>query len=154
MSFLARGLFLLSWSLCVCSGALFAQVVNNVGADGTLNLADGKKVVLVGIKMDEEGISILRVLVEKQDVKLRLITGPSSSGKEYAYVYLQSKSVKFPEKLGDARGEQEVLLNEFLIKVGAAKVAESQNFSHKAKFLKVQAEAKKKGEGVWSYELS
>ena len=147
-------LILLAVGMSIIPSVLFAEVVTEVRADGTLNLADGKSVVLAGIQMDEEGISVLRVLSLKQDVKLQLITGTSADGKESAYVYLRSKYVKFPEKSGVEPGEQEVLLNEFLLKVGAAKVAEAQEFSHKAKFLKIQEEAREKGEGVWSYEFS
>jgi endonuclease YncB( thermonuclease family) len=137
--------------VCAFSGILFAEGVADVGADGTLVLADGKRVVLAGIQMDEEGVSVLRVLVRKQTVKLQLVGGAASGGKNAAYVYLQSKYVKFPGKSGEEPGEEEVLLNEFLVKIGAAKVVDSQEFSHKAGFLKSQAEARKKGEGVWSY---
>jgi len=79
---------------------------------------------------------------------------PAPDSKEYAYAYLQARYVKFPSKLHDVPDEQEVLLNEFLVKIGAARVDESQDFSHKTKFLKAQAEAKTKGEGVWSYAVS
>ena len=140
--------------MLVLSGVLFAEVVTDVAKDGTLTLADGKRVVLVGIQMDEEGVSVLRVLAHKQDVKLQLLTHVPVDGKKSAYVYLLSKSVKHPGKPGAMPGEQEVLLNEFLLEIGAAKVAETQEFSRKAKFLKIQAEARKKGEGVWSYAVS
>lgn len=131
-----------------------AEVVTGVSADGTMTLADGKQVVLAGVQMDAEGASVLRVLAQKQDLKFQLLARPAPEGKEYAYAYLQAKYVKFPAKLQDTPDEQEVLLNEFLVKVGAAQVDESQDFSHKTKFLKVQEEARKKGEGVWSYEAS
>jgi endonuclease YncB( thermonuclease family) len=104
--------------------------------------------------MDDAGISVLRVLAQSQDLKFQLLAQPAPGGKEYAYAYLQAKYVKFPAKLRDIPDEQEVLLNEFLVKIGAAQVDESQDFSHKTKFLKVQAEAKTRGEGVWSYEVS
>ncbi len=133
---------------------LCAEVVTEVGGDGTLTLADGKRVVLAGIQMDAEGISVLRVLAQKQDLKFQLLIHPAPGAQESAYAYLQAKYVKFPFKLNEVPDEQEVLLNEFLVKVGAAKVAETQDFSHKAKFLKVQEEARKKGEGLWSYEAS
>jgi endonuclease YncB( thermonuclease family) len=148
-----RGLFLLLTALCVFSSALYAEIVTEVGRDGILTLADGKKVVLAGIQMDEEGVSVLRVLVQKQDLKFQLLSNPAPGAAESAYAYLQAKYVKFPAKLQDVPDEREVLINEFLVKVGAAQVAETQDFSHKAKFLKVQEEAKKKGEGVWSYQV-
>ncbi|HOW87728.1 MAG TPA: thermonuclease family protein [Candidatus Omnitrophota bacterium] len=123
-----------------------------VGNDGVLTLADGKKVVLAGIQMDDQGVSVLRVLARKQDVKFQLLANSLHEGKESAYAYLKAKYVKFPVKIDRVPDEEEVLINEFLIKVGAAKVDEAQDFSRKARFLKVQDEARQKGEGVWSYQ--
>ena len=139
---------------CVLSSVLYAEIVTEVGTDGTLTLESGKQVVLAGIQMDTEGISVLRVLVRKQDLKLKLIANPAPGAKEFAYAYLKAKSLKFPVKPNETPGEQDVLINEFLVKVGAAKVVEAQDFKYKAKFLKVQEEARKKGEGIWSYEVS
>lgn len=149
-----RGLFFLLPGLCVLSSVLCAEVVTEVGTDGTLVLESGKQVALAGIQMDTEGISILRVLARKQDLKFQLIASPVPGAKEFVYAYLKAKYLKFPSKPREIPDEQEVLLNEFLVKIGAAKVAEAQDFRHKAKFLKVQAEAKKKGEGIWSYEVA
>lgn len=150
-----RWLLLFAPCLCVFSSVLCAEIVTEVGPDGTLTLASGKQVVLVGIQMDVEGISVLRVLAQKQDLKFQLITHRSAPGeKEFAYAYLTAKQLKFPAKQDEAPGEREVLLNEFLVKTGAAKVDERQDFSRKAKFLKVQEQARKKGEGIWSYEVS
>jgi endonuclease YncB( thermonuclease family) len=147
------------WILWLLPGLIFlpsilcAEIVTEVGPDGTLTLESGKKVVLVGIQMDTEGISVLRVLAQKQDLKFQLIANAAPGAKEFAYAYLMGKYLRFPAKPNDIPDEKEVLLNEFLLEVGAAKVVEAQNFSHKAKFLKVQEAAKKKGEGVWSYEV-
>jgi endonuclease YncB( thermonuclease family) len=149
-----RWLFLLLPGLCLFSSVLYAEIVTKVGADGTLTLESGKQVVLVGIQMDTEGISVLRVLAQKQDLHLQLIANPVPGAKEFAYAYLKAKYLKFPAKPNDIPDEQEVLINEFLIQIGAAKVAETQDFGHKVKFLEVQEEARKKGEGVWSYEVS
>ncbi len=140
--------------LCIFSSVLCAEIVTEVGTDGTLTLESGKRVVLAGIQMDSEGISVLRVLVQKQDLKFKLLAHSALGAKESAYVYLQSRYVNFPVKLNETPGEQEILINEFLVRIGAAKVDETQEFSRKARFLKVQEEAKKKGEGIWSYEVS
>jgi hypothetical protein len=148
-----RWLFLLIPGLCILSSVLCAEMVTEVGPDGTLTLESGKQVFLVGVQMDTEGVSILRVLTQKQDLKLQLIAGSVPGAKELAYAYLKAKYLKFPAKLNEIPDEQEVLINEFLVKTGAAKVDETQDFRYKDKFLKVQEEAKKKGEGVWSYEV-
>ena len=133
---------------------LRAEVVSEVETDGTLALESGKRVFLAGIQMDTEGVSVLRVLAQKQDLRFKLIAHPAPGTKQLAYAYLKAKSVRFPAKLNEVPGEREILLNEFLVKIGAAKVAETQDFSQKAKFLKVQEAARKKGEGIWSYEVS
>lgn len=142
---------LLLIAVCVFGTPLFAQVVKEVGPDGTLTMEDGKQVVLVGIRMDDEGVSVLRVLARKQELRLQLIAGAAPGAKEFAYAYLKAKSLGLPAKADKAPDEEEVLLNEFLVRIGAAKVAEGQDFRHRQRFLKLQEEARKKGEGVWSY---
>ncbi|MFA5159035.1 MAG: thermonuclease family protein [Candidatus Omnitrophota bacterium] len=149
-----RWFFLLLPGLCVFSSVLCAEIVTEVGTDGTLTLESGKRVVLAGIQLDTEGISVLRVLVRRQDLRFQLVANSASGKKEFAYAYLKAKCLRFPAKPNEIAGEQEVLVNEFLVKIGAAKVIETQDFSHKARFLKAQKEAKKKGEGIWSYEVS
>ena len=148
----SRAVVLFLFGLGVCASVVSAEVVQEVGRDGTLTLESGKQVVLAGVQMDAEGVSVLRVLAQKQDVKLQILSRAGPGAKESVYAYLLAKYLKFPVKPEGVSDEQEILLNEFLVKVGAAKVIETQDFSHKAKFLKVQAEAKRKGEGIWSYE--
>jgi endonuclease YncB( thermonuclease family) len=150
----AQWFFLFLPGLCAFSSVLCAEIVTEVGTDGTLVLESGKQVVLAGIQMDTEGLSVLRVLVQKQDLKLQLIANSAPGAREFAYAYLKAKYLRFPARLNETPDEKEVLLNEFLVKIGAAKVAEAQDFNRKARFLKVQEEARKKGEGVWSYEVS
>ena len=129
-------------------------MVTEVSPDGTLTLESGKRVALVGVLMDSEGASVLRVLVQKQDLRLQLIAHSASAGSsELAYAYLQAKYLKFPAKPNEIPDGQEVLINEFLVKLGAARVAVNQDFRYKDRFLKIQEEAKKKGEGIWSYEI-
>ena len=148
------GLAIFSVSLFVYASVVSAEVVTDVGQDGTLTLESGKQVALAGVQMDAEGVSVLRVLAQKQDLRFQLLANSSPGAKESAYVYLQAKYLRFPVKPEGIPDEQEILLNEFLVSVGAAKVVESQDFSRKAQLLKAQAEAKRKGEGVWSYEPS
>jgi len=149
-----RGVILFLAAFLFLSSALYAEIVTEVGTDGTLTLESGKRISLVGIQMDSEGVSILRVLVQGQDVTMQLIANPLPGAVERAYLYLKAKYLKFPVKLNEIPDEQEVLINEFLVKIGAAKVTEAQDFSRKERFLKAQEEARAKGEGVWSYEVS
>lgn len=142
----------LMFLLCLAPGMLFAEFVAEVGPDGTLAFEDGKKVALAGIQMDEEGISILRVLARKQDVRVEILTNVKSpDGGECGYIYLNTKSIKMPYRPTETAGKKEMMLNKFLIGLGAARVDEGQDFSQKKMFLEAQEEARGKGEGVWSY---
>ncbi len=149
-----RGFILFLFACLAAASALYAEVVTEVDMDGTLTLESGKRISLVGIQMDSEGTSVLRVLVQGQDVTMQLIANSAPGAVERAYLYLKAKYLKFPTRLNEIPDEQEVLINEFLVKIGAAKVIETQDFSRKERFLKAQEEARTKGEGVWSYEVS
>jgi Staphylococcal nuclease homologue len=153
VKFANRCLFALLTGLCLFSAALYAEPIASVEPDGMVTLESGKKIYLVGIRMDSDGVSILRVLAQKQDLRLQLIKSSAPGEPEAAYAYLQAKYLKFPVKPDGVPDEEEVLLNEFLLKTGAAKVDETQDFGRKKEFLKIQEEAKVKGEGVWSYEV-
>ncbi|HNX68748.1 MAG TPA: thermonuclease family protein [Candidatus Omnitrophota bacterium] len=145
--------FLVAVAVFVTVGASAgrAETVEDVTSDGTLVLSGGKKVVLAGIRIDPEGISVLRVLVKKQDLRLDQATVPPPDASQAVYAYLKAKSLTFPAKPQDVSEENEILLNGFLLSLGAARVAEAEQFEKKAEFMELQAEAKKKGEGVWSY---
>jgi len=137
---------------CLVPAALFAEIVSEVSPDGVMALEDGKKVSLAGVQMDAEGASVLRVLTSKQDVRIEILkTVRDQKGGECAYAYLKAKSIKMPFKNAEVTGEEEVLLNEFLLELGAAKVDATQDFAKKSRFLAIEEKAKKKGEGVWSY---
>ena len=142
-------------TLILVPAALFAMVVTEVAQDGSLTLEDGKQVSLAGIQMDAQGVSVLRVLADKQDVRVEVLeTVRDPQGRECVYAYLKGKSLKMPFKTGEEASESEIFLNEFLLRTGAAKVDEEQMISKKNRFLAAQDEAKKKGEGVWSYVAS
>ena len=149
MAFLLGIVFSLVAGLTLAS----AMIVEKVGSDGRLTLEDGNQVSLAGIKMDAEGASILRVLAEKQNVQIVILkTVQDDKGGNSVYAYLNAKSITLPFTESGLEGQEEILLNRFLVRLGAAKVDETQEFAKKDEFLKVQSEAKKKGEGVWSYE--
>ena len=141
--------------LCMSAGfpgRLAAEVVHEVAADGSLVLEGGKQVVLAGVQLDAEGVSVLRALVQNQDLSFRG-EAPGNAGNEApVYAYLRTQSLKFPSKPDAVSEEKEVMINEFLISQGAARVAETPPFAEKDHFLKIQELAREKGEGVWSYE--
>ena len=141
--------------MCVSAGfpgLLLAEVVKEVAADGALVLENGQRVVLAGVSLDAEGVSVLRALVQNQDLSFRDVAPSAAGTKVPVYGYLRTKSLKFPPKRDAASMEEEVMINEFLISQGAARVAEESAFAEKDHFLKVQEQAKQKGEGIWSYE--
>jgi len=104
------------------------------------------------VRLDAEGVSVLKVLAQRQDLKIRQDTSITSENGSPAYAYIRAKFLKLPFKVNTASDEEEVMLNEFLISQGAARVVEEQLFTEKDHFLKIQEQAKKKGEGIWSYE--
>lgn len=136
------------------SGILWAEVVREVTPDGTLVLENGNQVVLAGVKLDDEGISVLRVLAQKQDLTLREDTSGTPGVNVPVYAYLRAKFLKFPSNANTASEEEEVMLNAFLVSQGAARVADDQVFAEKEHFIKLQEQAKKTGAGIWSYKNS
>lgn len=136
------------------SPLLRAELVTEVLSDGTLVLEGGHQVVLAGIRLDDEGVSVLKVLARKRDLNLRKDTAASSAAKVPVYAYLRAKYLKFPAKVEAVSEEEEVMLNAFLVSQGAARVADDQVFAEKDNFLKLQEQAKKMGAGIWSYKNS
>lgn len=134
--------------------ALRAEVVKEIGPDGTMTLDSGEKVALAGILMDVEGISVLKALAGKQNVRFEKVAILEDQSRALAFVFLKAKSVKFPSQASGVAEAEEVMINELLLKIGAARVAENQAFTSKERFLQLQQIAMKKGEGIWSYEGS
>lgn len=131
---------------------LYAEMVDSVDSKtGAVVLENGKRVFLAGIQLDEQGISILKVLISKQNLRLEECPSATRSNELRVLAYLNKKSLKFPPAANEAVDEKEVMLNEFLIRMGAAKVAEGEDFEQKKDFMKLQDEAQKRGEGIWSY---
>lgn len=131
----------------------WAEVVKEISPEGTLTLASGEKVALAGVQFDPEGISVLKVLANKQDLRMERLSDSEGGAQVYAYVYLRAKFLPIPFKPSNAVGEEEILLNEFLLQIGAARVVEDREFKKKQQFLEIQEKAKKKGEGIWSYAV-
>ncbi|HQB12335.1 MAG TPA: thermonuclease family protein [Candidatus Omnitrophota bacterium] len=150
-----RILFLCLGVMLAWSPVSFAELITDISAEGVLTLEDGKRVTLAGVVLDAYGMSILRVLAHRQNANVDVLREASGAdGCERAYVYLKSRSLDFPFAAGRSADERDMMLNEFLLRLGAARVDESQTFSQKKKFLLIQEEASRKGEGIWSYVQS
>ncbi len=156
LSWMLWRIFFLCWgSMLAWSPVLFAELITDVSAEGILTLEDGKRVSLAGVVLDAHGASILRVLAHRQNASVEVLREMrSADGGECAYVYLKSRSLDFPFTAGRTADERDMMLNEFLLRLGAARVDEGQAFAQKKKFLLIQEEASKKGEGIWSYVQS
>ena len=153
---MAWRIFFLCWgSVLAWSPVLFAERITDISSEGVLTLENGQRVSLAGVVLDAHGASILRVLTYQQNANVEVLRETrGAGGSECAYVYLKSRSLDFPFAVGRTADERDMMLNEFLLQLGAARVDENQEFAHKKKFLLIQEEASKKGEGIWSYVQS
>ncbi|OQA55888.1 MAG: hypothetical protein BWY42_01288 [Candidatus Omnitrophica bacterium ADurb.Bin277] len=150
-----RKYVIFSLALFFVPSLLWGALITDVGPDGVLTLEDGKQVSLAGIELDRSGVSVLRVLVIRRDAKVEILQAARDhKGREYAYVSLKAKFLDFPFGPGGVAAEEDVLINRFLVALGAARVDDAQIFSKKEEFLEVQEQAKRSGEGIWSYERS
>lgn len=152
MNRMVRCLVAVLLGMLLFTGRLLAETVKEVRPDGTLVLDNGRMVALAGIQLDLEGVSVLRVIARNQNLRLREEPGAPRGGLVSVYAYLRAKFLKFSALAAERTHEEEIMLNAFLLEHGAARVAEGSDFAEKDRFLKIQEAARKKGEGVWSYE--
>lgn len=132
----------------------FAERVRTVRKDGILELDTGAKVQLAGLEIPPETGPLLVVLLAGKDVQLEKESLPASAPENEAhlvYLYVKTSEVELPSKTGFDPKEKKVMVNQLLIAMGAARVDESLTFKWKERFAKIQAIAREKGEGIWSY---
>ena len=126
-----------------------------IRSDGTLETEGGRKIVLGGITLPEEGVKILSVLIASREIEIKTDDdfGEASEGNVLpVYAYTSLHEADFPLKAGDEPRKNKVLLNEFLISLGAARVREDISFKWRDRFLKLQETARQEGRGIWSYQ--
>ena len=145
-------ILVLAWLLMPLVDSLgYAERVTKVTPDGILEMDTGKKVVLAGLKISPEGLRLLQVLTRGRDVEIDYDPKrPTSSVPAPVYLSIRSHEMKF-SRLRQIE-HHKVILNEFLLQTGAAAVKTDASFKRKEKFLQIEARARERGEGIWSYE--
>ena len=128
----------------------FSQHVKSIEPQGSIILENGKSICLAGLKLSEESHPFLAALLSKKDVDFE----GETEGNPCGYLYVNTSELPLPFKLGEQPEAKRYMVNEVLLKTGAAKVDGDTKaiFKLKEKFLALEAEAKQTGQGIWSYE--
>lgn len=149
MKALAFGILCFVSLLSVCG----AETVKGVHEDGTLELAGGSLVTLAGLEFPEESRRLFPVLLAGKDVEVQTDSSSVSGGAPApVYLYVNTSEIDMPFPQGFLPHEQKVMVNELFLALGAARVQADKIFDQRESFLRIEAEARTRGEGVWSYE--
>ncbi len=137
------------------SSPVFSQQVHSIKSSGILELENGDRVTLAGIRVPEESMNSLSVILTKKEVSWEeeksFEKNPAASVKS-VYLYVNNQELDFPFKSGSAPRTKKVMVNEWLLSLGLARVDGEKLFRHKEAFLELEAEANRRGMGIWSYE--
>lgn len=149
MKALAVGIFCLV-SLVPVSRAETVKVVHD---DGALELAGGNLVTLAGLEFPEESRRLFPVLLAGKDVEVQPDSAPAPAGVPApVYLYVNTSEIDMPFPQGLVPHEQKVMVNELFLALGAARVSPEKVFDQRESFLRIEAAARTRGEGIWSYE--
>lgn len=132
-----------------------AERVKSVHTDGTLELQDGRRLALAGIRLTEESLRMLMSMVADKDIDYEIdgaLTTVYPETVEPGYVYVTTHILKLPFDPAREPDLQRMMLNEVLLETGGATVKENLEFQYKDKFRELQIKARTRGEGIWSYE--
>lgn len=149
-------------ALCLCLALLLialsrahAERVKAIRKGGVLELDTGKRVILAGIESAPESLRLLRVLLADKEVELeyeRDLPPHEASGAMPAYLFVTTSEVRLPLEAKTEPDKKRVMVNQLLLATGAARVDARAPFKWKSRFSKIEDEARRKGEGIWSYE--
>ena len=123
--------------------------MTEIKANGHLILTTGQEIKLAGLLIPSETVPLLKALLNGKPFELEY-EAADASGVPVVYLYLQMKELQLPGKKKSENKRR--LINEFLLERGAASVDSESAFKHKERFLKIEAQAREKGEGIWSYD--
>ncbi len=70
------------------------------------------------------------------------------------YLYVTTSEISLPVGSQAKPREKKVMVNQLMLTTGAARVNEKLSFKWKERFAKIEADARQKGEGIWSYSRS
>lgn len=130
--------------------------VAEIEKDSALKLDNGKKIILAGIELPEESMSLLGVLVGGKDVEYASdpkTAEPSPTAVSPSYLYVNTSEIELPFAQAVAAREKKIMINELLVAIGAARVLRNLDFEHKASFIELEDKARRDGQGLWSYEV-
>lgn len=118
-------------------------------------MQDGKEVRFAGIFIPSESYPLLSVIISGKELDFEPeysedYRGPESA--EAGYFFVQTFEMDFPFKPESQPKETKVMVNELLVSMGLARVDREKQFKHREDFLKIEAEARDRGMGIWSYE--
>lgn len=133
-----------------------AEQVQSIAEDCTMKLQNGQLVVLAGIRIAPEAKPSLLTLLGSKEVEVEyepVLQPQLPSDIKPVYLYVKTSEVDFPFKTGEVR-ESRVMVNQLLLALGAARVNPSMSFPQKDEFLKAEATARERGEGIWSYQTA
>ncbi|HTL48733.1 MAG TPA: hypothetical protein VL688_11805 [Verrucomicrobiae bacterium] len=130
---------------------LWAEKVSSIHPDGSLALDNGQTVQLAGLELPEETLRLLPILLGGKDIEVRPDTAPAE-GPVPAYLFVNTSEIDMPFADKFKTREKKVMVNELLLFLGAAKVDRSKPCQELDGFLRLEDEAKKKAQGIWSYE--
>lgn len=148
----AARLFVLLVFFCAGAASLQAERVTSLSLDGVLELESGKKVILAGVELPVESFSLLTVLLSGKNVEVEAAVEGPVNGPVPVYMYVQTSQVDLPNPADGKPEEEKVMINELLIKLGAAKVSGVPGGKHFDVFKKAEDKARESGQGIWSYE--
>jgi len=128
--------------------------IKRLYTNGEIEFESGNRVLLAGVRPTEEGLRLLAALlaggqvdVERDDASI--VAGAT----DRVYLKTTTRELAFPFANGEEPHQKTNSIQEFLLYHGAARVDNGRAFSRQAEFSKIEAEARAKGKGLWSYDF-
>lgn len=131
--------------------------VTGIEKDASLKLENGSRVQLAGLELPEESLPLLGILVGGKDVEMAEDSKNSALAAgvvKPAYLYVKTSEIELPFAHAVAAREKNVMINELLLAIGAARVLRQLDFEHKQSFIELEDKARSDGQGLWSYEVT
>lgn len=130
-----------------------AERVTALKEGGVMQLDTGRTVKLAGLEIPPESLAVLSILLGGRDIEVAFEKDAASEGgPEPVYIFVKTDQITKPETSDKDQSGQRVMVNEFLLGIGAAKLIPGMTGKYTQDFERAQEDAKKKGYGVWSYE--
>ena len=152
---LSRSFWILSLLFYFSGAFVFAQQVHAIKSAGVLDLDNGEQITLAGLQIPEESLQSLSVILTKKEISYDEEDAgktPNQGASKSVYLYVNSKELDFPFKPGAEPRTKKIMVNELLLSLGLARVDSAKLFKRKQAFLALEADANRRGMGIWSYE--